>query len=423
MPHYAGRLMKPSRYKLLWGGRGGTKSWTFSDMAIMKAMEKRRRILCTRELQSSIADSVHQLLQTQITRLGVAQWFEVTEREIRCRNGSDFIFKGMRHNPVEIKSLEDVDIAWIEEAEKTREKSWEILIPTIRKEGSEIWVSMNPDLATDPSYKRFLLQTPPDMIKIYTSYFDNPFLPKPLRDEMEYLKRVDYEAYQHIWLGHCRSHSDAQVLGKKYVVDIFLPLPGDPTLLQDPAKTYIDGVEAHGPYFGLDFGFAADPSALVKKWVAGNNLYIEYEMYRVKLETNEMPAEIKKIPGADKHLITADSARPETISYLNKQGNLNVVGCDKWSGSVEDGIAFLRSFEKIVIHERCKNAIMEARLYSYKTDKLTGDVLPDIVDKHNHIWDAVRYGIGKLIKRSGAGMGLFQVMAARAAEKAKEQNK
>lgn len=418
LPWYAPQLVKPARYKILWGGRGGSKSWTFASLTIDKMLEKQRKILCTRELQSSIADSVHQLLVNMIDMRGLQEWFHVTDTAVRCHNGSEAIFKGLRHNTREIKSLEGIDIAWVEEAEKTSNASWEILIPTIRKEGSEIWGSLNPDLETDPTYIRFIKNRPPDSVVQYVSYVDNPNFPATLRAEMEYLKRVDFEAYLHVWAGHCRNFSDAQIFGKKYAVDTF-------TVVHD-AKTganTINGHAADGPYWGLDFGFAQDPTAFVKMWIAAGRLYIEHEIYRLKLETNDMPDELKKIQGADKAIIRADSARPETISYLNNIGKMNVLPADKWTGCVEDGISFIRQFEKVIIHERCKNAIMEARLYSFKTDRLTGDVLTDIVDKHNHIWDAVRYGLGPLIKRTGAGMGLFQVMAAAAAAKEQEKPK
>lgn len=418
LPHYARRIVQPARYKILWGGRGGSKSWTFASLAVDRMMLRKTKMLFTRELQSSIADSVHALLVDMIDRRGLTEWFHITDTSISCHNGSEGIFKGLRHNTREIKSIEGIDVAWVEEAEKTSHNSWETLIPTIRKEGSEIWASLNPDLETDPTFQRFVKAPPPNSVVQYVSWVDNPDFPQTLRDEMEYLKRVDFEAYLHVWAGHCRNFSDAQIFNKKYAVDTF-------TVVKDPktGANTINGHAADGPYWGLDFGFAQDPTAFVKMWIAAGRLYIEHEVYRLKLETNEMPDELKKIQGADKAIIRADSARPETISYLNNIGKMNVIAADKWTGCVEDGISFIRQFEKVIIHERCKNAIMEARLYSFKTDRLTGDVLTDIVDKHNHIWDAVRYGLGPLIKRTGAGMGLFQVMAAAAAEKAKEQNK
>ena len=155
-----------------------------------------------------------------------------------------------------------------------------------------------------------------------------------------------------------------------------------------------------GPYFGADWGFSQDPTVLLKMWVFSSTLYLEYEAYKIGCEISDTADLFDSIPDSRRRRIYADNARPETISHVRAQG-FDVVACDKWSGSVEDGIAFLRSFDKIVIHTRCKHAITEARLYSYKTDRLTGDVLPDIVDKHNHCWDSARYGLGPMIQRKG----------------------
>ena len=200
---------------------------------------------------------------------------------------------------------------------------------------------------------------------------------------MEYDYRVDPDAAAHVWGGQCRSLSDAQVLKGKWTVEAFVHKP-----------------DWHGPYFGADWGFSQDPTALVKLWISDNCLYAEDEAYGVGVEIDETPALFKTVPGADKHLIRADNARPETISYMNRNG-LRVEAVQKGKGSVEDGVAFLRHFERIIIHPRCKHTAQEARLWSYKTDKLTGDVLPILLDKHNHTWDAARYALEPMIKAEG----------------------
>ena len=400
MPAYAEELEKPARYKVLYGGRGSSKTWTQGRRVIIRMMRSKCLILCTRELQKSIADSIHHLLVTQIDLMGLKDWFEITDTEIRCINGSKAIFKGLRMNTREIKSLEGVDVAFVEEAEKMADESWKILIPTIRKDGSEIWVNFNPDLETDPTYERFIVHKPPDSIILKVNHSDNPWFPQTLASERDYLKEVDFDAYLNIWEGHPRSSSNAQIMNGKWVMDTFDPQP-----------------EWNGPYFGLDFGFAQDPTAGLKMWEHDKTLYIEYELWQIKLETVDLPAAIRReLPGVEGRRIYADCARPETISHLSKIGKLDVWGCDKWKGSVEDGIAFLRSFRKIVIHPRCKHTIDEARLYSYKTDRLTGDILPDILDKHNHCWDACRYGLGKMIKRTGIGAGFLEYYAEKAEE-------
>jgi phage terminase large subunit len=191
-----------------------------------------------------------------------------------------------------------------------------------------------------------------------------------------------------VWEGECRKSSAAQILSGKCVVEYFEPQP-----------------EWDGPYWGSDFGFAVDPTTLVKCWIGltpngqGRKLYVEKEIYEFGLEIDAMPEAFERIPGAGRHTIRADNSRPETISYLRRQG-LNVVACSKGPNSVEEGIAFLRSFEQIVIHPDCPHSAEESRLYSYKTDRLSGDVLPVVVDAHNHCWDGIRYALEPVMKGS-----------------------
>lgn len=189
-----------ARYRVAYGGRGSTKSWGFARMAVVKAYEKRRRILCARELQNSIKDSVHKLLADQIELLKLPG-FDVGESYIRHANGSEFIFRGLRNNPSEIKSMEGIDIAWVEEAQKVSEDSWQLLIPTIRNEGSEIWVTFNPDLKTDAASQRFIENAPPNSRVAKINYDSNPWLTDELKTEMEYLKQINLGAYQNVWLG------------------------------------------------------------------------------------------------------------------------------------------------------------------------------------------------------------------------------
>ena len=390
-------LFNPSRYKVVFGGRGRGASWSIARALLVQGHEKPQRILCTREFQASIADSVHQLLSDQITTMGFDKDYRIFQNEIRHKNGTKFFFEGTRHNITKIKSYEGVDKCWVEEAEKLSARSWEILIPTIRRQGSEFYVSFNPDQPTDPTYKRFVgdsnevvvdtdgfINSPvPDARVMFSTWRDNPWFPEELRKEMEYLRMVDSDAAAYVWDGLCRTISNAQIFASKWEVDIF---------------TDSDLFGADGPYYGADWGFSQDPTALGRCWIKDRKLWIDYEVYGVGVELNEIAGFFRKIPGADQHIIRADSSRPETISHVNQMG-LNITGAEKWAGSVEDGIAFLRSFEKIVIHERCKHTIQEAKLYSYKTDRLTGDVLPIVLDKHNHMWDLFRYALAPMIRK------------------------
>lgn len=377
-------LFQPKRYKTFHGGRGGAKSWAAARALVIMAASKKLRILCTREVQNSIKDSVHKLLKDQIEMLGLNPWFRITNETITSASGSEFLFKGLRFDPLGIKSTEGVDICWVEEAQSVSSDSWAILIPTIRKEGSEIWVTFNPGEEQDPTYQRFIVNPPDDSITVEVNYYDNPYLPDTLRKEMEYCKRVDYEAYEHIWLGKPKSISDSVIFRNRYRVEAF---PDDLWLQADRL------------FFGADFGFANDPSTLIRMFMIETRLYIEYEAYGVGVELDEMPQFYDSIPEVRKWPVKGDNSRPETISYLARQG-FSIDAAEKWKGSVEDGVTYLKGFEEIIIHERCKHTADEFRHYSYKVDKKTGDILPIIVDKFNHCIDAIRYGLDGYITSS-----------------------
>lgn len=373
-------LRKPSRFKVYYGGRGSAKSWSFARTLLLKALERPVRVLCARELQVSIKDSVHRLLADQIEQMGLTGFYQVKNNEIEGANGSLFIFEGLRHNITKIKSMEGIDICWVEEAERTSEESWKVLIPTIRKPGSEIWVSFNPEQETDPTYVRFVTNPPPETVVHKVGWEQNPWFPDELRKQMDYDYKVDPDSASHVWGGECKKISDAQVLKGKWVIDAFTPQ-----------------TDWAGPYFGADWGFSQDPTTLVKAWVHKRTLYIEAEAYGVGVEIDQTPALFDSVAGSRKHVIRADSARPETISYLRRAG-FNIVAAKKGAGSVLEGVAHLRSYEKIVINPQCKYTAQEARLYSYKVDKLSGDVLPVLLDAHNHIIDALRYAMEPVIR-------------------------
>jgi phage terminase large subunit len=333
--------------------------------------------------------------------MGLLDFFEIQQQGIYARhNGSEFIFYGIRNNVTKIKSTEGIDVCWCEEAEKISDNSWQVLIPTVRKEDSEIWVTFNPDEETDPTYQRFIVNTPPDSWVKKFNWQDNPFFPEILRREKDYLYRVDPEAAAHVWGGECRANASSQIFRGHYNVEAF-DVPAA------PADRRNQGWE--GPYFGADWGFSRDPTVLMKIWVKDyqkgktmGRLYIEKESWGLGVELNDIgPKWRREIPECADHVIRADCSRPETINHVRSNGALRVEPAEKWSGSVEDGIAFLKGFEKIVVHPRCEKQVEEARLYSYKVDRLTSDVLSDIMDKHNHCWDSDRYALQPLIMRSG----------------------
>lgn len=369
------------RYRVAYGGRGSAKSWQFARALLIHGYERPLRILCAREFQTSIKDSVHRLLTDQIIALGLDAAYTVQESGIVGLNGTEFLFKGLRRDVAKIKSTEGIDICWVEEAEAVSDNSWLVLIPTVRKPNSEIWVSFNPALELDPTYKRYIAEPPARSIVRKVGHEDNPWLPEVLREEEAELRKRDPEAHANVWGGEPWTRSDAEVLSGKWTVDDFTPKPN-----------------WLGPYFGADWGFARDPSVLVKLWIADNRLYLEYEEGAAQLDTDDTERRFRRIPGAGEHVIRADSARPETINEMRRRG-LRVEPAPKWEGSVKDGIEYLRHFEQIVIHPRCKLAQQEARLWRYKTDPRTGDVLPKLQAGNDHCWDAVRYGLAPMIQR------------------------
>jgi phage terminase large subunit len=208
-------LFQPARYKVLWGGRGGAKSWGVARALLIQAAAKPLRVLCAREFQRSIVDSVHKLLADQVTALGLGDFYQVQQTTIRGRNGSEFAFAGLRHNVSGLKSFEGVDIAWVEEAQTVSKASWDILIPTIRKTGSEIWLTFNPELETDETYQRFVLRPPPGAIVAKVGWQDNPWFPDVLRREKDDLKERDPDAYLHVWEGHCRQALEGAVYAEE----------------------------------------------------------------------------------------------------------------------------------------------------------------------------------------------------------------
>lgn len=401
-PAWSECLFRPMRYKIIRGGRGSGKSYAAARALVLLAAARKLRILCARELQLSIAESCHELLSSQIRKMGLAHKFEILTQSIRGTNGSEFLFIGVGSNPEKVMSMEGVDIAWCEQAERMSERSWEILVPTVREPGSEIWATFNPDEENDPTYRRFVTNTPPDCVSLDVNWRENPWFPPELERERAYLYSVDPESAECVWGGQPRTNQSAQILRGKYVVENF-SVPEDSFIRRQKGFD--------GPYYGCDFGFANDPTTLVRCWISGaqfgktqGKLYVEHEAWGIGVEIANTPALFDTVPDARRHLIYADCARPETISHIHNAG-FRIEPCDKWKGSVEDGVSFLRSFEKIILHPRCTHAAEEARLYSFKRDRLTGTVMPDVADKHNHIWDAVRYALGPMIQpKSGLGV-------------------
>lgn len=204
-------LFEPHRYKVLKGGRGGAKSWGIARALLILGAQKNLRILCARETMKSIVDSVHKLLCDQIAALGLQAYYTIEKARILGINGTEIFFAGLKHNINNIKSIEACDIVWVEEAQTVSKTSWQTLIPTIRKEGSEIWVSFNPGLDSDETWKRFVVSPPPGAAIVTINHTDNPWFPEVLKAEMEHMKETDPDSYQNVWEGHCRQVLDGAV--------------------------------------------------------------------------------------------------------------------------------------------------------------------------------------------------------------------
>lgn len=366
-------LLYPARYKGAHGGRGSGKSHFFAEMLVEDHIREKLDSVCLREIQKSLKFSVKKLLETKIEAMNAGSYFEVQDAVIKAKNGGLVMFQGMQdHTSDSIKSLEGFKRAWFEEAQSASQRSLDLLRPTIRAPGSELWFSWNPRFDSDPVDALLRGKTPPPGAKIVqANYMDNPWCPQELLDEMAYDRGRDPEKYQHIWMGGYETNSEARVF-KNWKVEEF----------ERPAGTM--------HRLGADWGFSVDPSVLVRCDIEGRRLYVDHEAYMVGCEIDQLPDLFARVPESDKWFITADSARPETISYMRRHGYPKINSAVKGAKSLEEGVEFLKSFD-IIVHPRCKHAIDELTMYRYKTDPLTGLVMPVLEDKDNHVIDALRY--------------------------------
>ncbi len=387
-------LYQKSRYKNLYGGRGGGKSHAVAEALILKSLTEPLQIMCAREYQNSISDSVHKLLVNKIDQHNLQDYFTITKTGIESVNGSRFIFKGLANGIQSIKSIEGIDICWVEEAQTISQNSLDILVPTIRKEGSEIWFTWNPELETDPIYQFMVKKPPRNSLSAFVTFKDNPWFPSTLEQERQDCLRTDPDKHEWVWAGGFKTVSAAQILWHKVVIEDVAPR-------KDEALMH-----------GMDFGFH-DPNTFVRVWRRFNedgtkDLCIDYAMFKNELAFDSYKPWMSHIPGfrdSEIHrnggtpLIYGDCARPETIAHIAESG-IDIVGVKKWSGSVEDGLDWIKSHDRILIHSRCGNLITEARLYSKVIDKKTNLPTEKIEDANNHGWDAVRYACVELIQQS-----------------------
>lgn len=383
-PDIFANIFEPHRYKVFYGGRGSSKSHSVARYILIRSMQKPLRILCTRELQNSIKESVHKLFTELIEEYNLQSLFSVNQTSITCTlTGSEFIFAGLAKNTDALKSMEGIDICWVEEAERVSERSWELLIPTIRKPGSEIIITFNPVDEEDPVYQRFVVNTPPDTLLKQVNYTDNPWFPTVLQLEMEEMQKRDPERYEHVWLGKPRTQSDAQVFkGKIYSLDFVTP----------PDARF---------HFGADWGFGCDPCVLMRCFIRDRKLYIDYCWYEYGAELRHLEQKYATVPLSYRHPIYCDPTRPETIEFMCRpeNGAYHCLPAKRWEGSIEDGVEYLRNFDAIIVHTRCRPVYDDFRRFSYKVDKHTDKVLPELNNKRDDAVAAARYALNDYIQQ------------------------
>lgn len=370
------------RYKIFHGGRGGAKTQHFARALIKLSQEYKVNILCCREIQNSIEDSVYRVIKLLIEKHDIGGDFDIKNDKIINRyTGSVFIFKGLKRQTVDsLKSLEGIDICWVEEAHSVTHKSWEVLDPTIRANNSEIWISFNRKLPNDPVWERYCKNPDNETLLVKVNWYDNDYFPETLKKVKDRDYKRDPQQARHIWEGEPEVRSEALIFNGYWEVKDF-ELEGEVVW-----------------WHGNDWGFANDPTTLIRCCEIDNHLYIDKAVGAKKCDIGRDTANLfNRIETAKKWPIRSDSARPESISMMRKFG-FNMVPAKKGKGSIEDGIQHLKSYDMIIIHSSLDEVIKEFSTYSYKVDKTTEEVLPIIVDDNNHYIDALRYALEPVMK-------------------------
>ncbi len=384
-PQMLSGLFEPHRYKILYGGRGGMKSHSIARALLLQGMSKRLRILCARELQKSIKDSVHRLLSDLIVELHIESFYEVQTATIKGINGSEFFFEGLRHNTSQIKSYEGADRVWVEEAATVSKSSWDYLIPTIRKDNSEIWISFNPELEEDDTYQRFIINPTLDAYIQKVNYTDNIWLNDVLKTEAETLKARDPESYKNIWEGYCKK----TIEGAIYEAEI----------RQAESENRIT-VVPHNSQFRVntfwDLGWADNTSIWFIQKVGFQYLVIDfYQNCRQSIQHYVKVLQDKKYI-YEKHYLPHD-ARQQRINANSIEDTMRGLSLDVSIVprlDIVDGIQAVRTvfpslyFDKI----KCADGIQALRRYRYDVNKDTGRVSRDpLHDENSHASDALRY--------------------------------
>jgi phage terminase large subunit len=380
-------LFEPARYKVLWGGRGGAKSWGAGRALLLQGLQQPIRVLCAREFQNSISDSVHKLLSDQIQAMCLGGFYTVKNAAIEGANGTEFSFAGLRHNVNKIKSFEGVDRVWVEEAQTVSKNSWEVLIPTIRKDSSEIWVTFNPELATDETYKRFVLNPPPNAIVRKINYTDNPWFPAVLEQERKTLQANDPDAYLNVWEGNPRETLDGAIyaneIRKATQEGRITRVPYDAT---KPVHTFWDlgWADNTSIWFAQAVGFeyrVIDFLQDSQKTVAHYVSELQARGYVYGVDYLPHDAQAKSLAGAGRSIEQLMRAAGRTVRIVPRM-------------SVADGINAARTiFGNCWFDEaKCSDGLQALRHYRYEVDEITGQFSRNpLHDAASHAADAFRY--------------------------------
>jgi phage terminase large subunit len=389
LPDYANSVLLSGdyRYRVLYGGRGGAKSWAVAIALLLLGVQKPIRVLCAREFQNSMRDSVQKLLADQINAIPyLSAFYTMQNNVIKGLNGTEFAFEGLRYNVTKIKSFEGVDICWIEEAQTVSKTSWEVLIPTIRKPGSEIWLTFNPDLDTDETYKRFVLTPPTNSIVKKVGWQDNPWFPDVLHQEMLDLKARDADSYLHVWEGFCRQALEGAIYARE-----LRQAQEDNRIGRVP---YEASRETH---CFIDLGRADKTAIWFVQQVGFEYRVIDFYENRgygwahyIKL-IKDRPYVMGTVylPHDAQHVLLASD---RTIEMQTRDAGLKAMIVPR--SSVEAGIDAARQvFNKCWFdEERCADGLMALRHYRYDIDPDTGKVSSrPLHDDYSHAADAFRY--------------------------------
>ena len=393
-------LFKPSRYKVARGGRWSGKSWGFARALLILGVQRKLRILCAREIQKSIKDSVHKLLSDQITMLGLQHKYDILSTEIRGRNGTEILFSGLLEHTIEsIKSFEGVDIIWIEEGQTVSDRSWKILIPTIRKSDcnihgiasdSEIWISYNPDLDTDPTHQRFTVKPPPNCINVLMNHRDNPWFSALGETERQTCLRDDPDGYPNIWEGQCRPAVEGAIYFKQIQEMTnqgrICRVPHDPML-----KTHIVVDIGRSDYNPMGMFQVLGSDYRMIDYIPGRDKQ-DWGWYNAELRTRRYNWGKMWLPH-DGHAKRMDGNGRSSADILKKFG-WDVAKREESSDmSVEEGIKITRlKFAQLRIDaEKCALFIDSIKRYRRHVNASTGAEGTPLHDDNSHDADMLRY--------------------------------